>query len=316
VAGDPTRSRHRPEDPPLDPDLDTHARHDATKTIVGAIRGGVLDTELAALVWLLLDGGVPLVVAGPGGDAMARGDRSDVLAALLNLLPPTRQPRRLGGDQEDFAWLGPAEALGWRRVGPADAVPADPAATVILAGELGSAPTADTTGDRARLVVRAIGAGFALAGTMEAARLEDVLATLRRRPIGLADDELSSLGVVAILGDRPVGPPRIATAHYLRPLARDVHGHTRRLPPAVLAVWDDRSAHFEHFAWGVATELAARVGRRAGDFEGERERRAAVLSGLEAIDPDGPDGPSPGEIRAALELGRIGGPRGGGRHGD
>jgi len=315
VARDRTPHRLCPEDPTLDRDRKTPARHGATMTIVDAIRGGVMDPELAAVVWLLLDGGVPILVAGPGGDAIAREARSEVLAAMLDLLPATRQPRRLRAEQDDFAWLGPAEVLGWRRTGPADAVPADPAATVILAGELGSDPMADTTGDRARLVVRAIGAGFGLAATTEAARLEDVLAVLRRRPIGLTDDELSRLGVVAILGDRPDGPPRIVTAHYLRPLARDVHGHPQRLPPAVLAAWDDRSARFEHFAWGVATELAARVGRRTGDFERERERRAAVLSVLTAIDPDAPDGPSPGEIRAALERGRFGGPPGGGPQG-
>ena len=115
-------------------------------------------------------------------------------------------------------------------------------------------------------------------------------------------------------GRREAGLPRIATAHYLRPLARDVHGHPQRLPPAVLAAWDDRIARFEHFAWGIAGELAARVGRRTGDFELERERRAAVLAALAAV---GRQAPEPGDvaaIRAALERGRVAEAPGRSRH--
>ena len=53
----------------------------------------------------------------------------------------------------------------------------------------------------------------------------------------------------------------------------------------MLATWDGRIARFEHFAWGIAAELAARVGRRTGDFEREAERRASVLTALSAEDP-------------------------------
>ncbi len=275
----------------------------------------MLDAELAGLLWLLVDGGVPLVVAGPGDDPAARAGRTTVLGALLDLVPASRGCLALQGDAEDFAWLGAAEALGWRRTVPAAAVPIVPGTTLILAGELGPGPPADTTGDRARLVVRSLGSGFGLAATIEAGRLEDVLATLRRRPILLTDDELSNLGVVIVLGGRSgAGPPRIVSAHYLRPLARDVHGHPQRLPPAVLAAWDDRIARFEHFGWGIAGELAARVERRTGDFELERERRAAVVAALAAVDHETPGAGDVAGVRAALERGRVAdAPGGGGR---
>lgn len=289
----------------LEPDR-TATRPTAGLTIVGAIRGGVLDAELAGLLWLLLEGGVPLVVAGPGHDTAVVADRQAVLGALLDLVPSTRSGLQLQGGVDDFAWLGAAEALGWRRTLPAAAVPADPTGTLIMAGELGPELPADTTGDRARLVVRALGTGFGLAATIEAARLEDVLATLRRRPILLTDDELSNLGVVLVLGGRTgAALPRIATAHYLRPLARDVHGHPQRLPPAVLAAWDDRIARFEHFAWGIAAELAGRVGRRTGDFELERERRTGILAALAAVDAEASGATGRGGIRAALEHARV-----------
>ncbi len=291
---------------------------DPGPTIVDLLRGSVLDAELAGLVWLLLDGGVPVVVVGPDTTPAAITGRAAVLAALVDLIPSSRVQRPLDGPTEDFSWIAAAEALGWQRSGSVDPAPLDPRSTVIRAGELGGGPSADTTGDQARLVVRALGLGFGLTATAEGARLEDLLASLRRRPVGLTDDELTNLGVVVVLGGSsratgstlPTGPgaglPRIAAAHYIRPLARDVHGHPQRLGPAVLATWDGRLGRFEHFAWGVAGELAARVGRRTGDFELERERRSVVLTGL-AADDAGPPAPDRATVRAALERARFDG---------
>jgi hypothetical protein len=74
----------------------------------------------------------------------------------------------------------------------------------------------------------------------------------------------------------------VAAAHYVRPVARDEHGHVQRLGPAVLATWDPGTDRFEHFAWGVVPELAIRIGRKPGDFELEVDRRREYLSGLAA----------------------------------
>ncbi len=258
----------------------------ASSTILDALRAGSLDPELAGLLWLLLDAGVPLVVAGPGEDGDARAARAGVLAALLDLAPPSRTRRTVDGRADDFRWLADAERLGWRRSSPPFAEPDDPSRTLLLAAELGGVAEGDLGGDRARLLVRALGRGFALGATAPAAGLEELLDRLRGRPAFLSDDELSRLGVVLVLG--AVAPesgagtdlPRIVAGHYLRPLALDVHGHSQRLPPAVLATWDEPLGRFEHFAWGVATELAGRAGLRTGDFEAGRERRAEALAAL------------------------------------
>lgn len=271
-------------------------------SIVDLVQTGVLDAELAGLLWLLVEGGVATIVAGPGVRPDDRARRCSILGGILDLVPPDRQRLTLRGSDEDFARLADVEMLGWRRKLPADPAPADPATTILLAGELGAGLPADTTGDRARLVVRALGRGFALGATIEGIRLEDVLASLRARPIGLTDDELSRLGVVVILGPADsAASTRVAAAHYVRPLARDVHGHPQRLPPAVLATWDDRAHRFEHFAWGIAAELAGRVGHRTGDFERERDRRAKALAGLAT-----PELVDRGAIRATLERVRLG----------
>jgi hypothetical protein len=286
----------------LEPHDQSRLPADGSTSILDLLRIGALDAELAGLLGLLLESGVGTIVAGPGVEPEDRTARHAVLGAILDLVPSERRRLSLRGADEDFDRLADVEALGWRRTAPAALDPVDPEATILLAGELGTGPPADTIGDRARIVVRALGRGFALGATMQGDRLEAVLASLRARPIGLTDDELSRLGVVLILGSADVAAPtRIVAAHYIRPLARDVHGHAQRLPPAVLATWDEGAGRFEHFAWGIAAELAARTGRRTGDFERERERRAVALAASADLAPVDREA-----VRAALERIHVG----------
>jgi hypothetical protein len=56
----------------------------------------------------------------------------------------------------------------------------------------------------------------------------------------------------------------------------------QRRPPALLAAWDATRDAFDDYAWGIVTELAARVGREPAEFDRERTRRATHLAGLVA----------------------------------
>ena len=72
--------------------------------------------------------------------------------------------------------------------------------------------------------------------TIHADSLEEVFNELHRAPVALTDDELSRLGLVIVL--RAVSPPpgdsvpgmlrRVVAVHYVRPVARDQHGHIQR----------------------------------------------------------------------------------------
>jgi flagellar protein FlaI len=259
------------------------------RSIIELISGGTLDAELAALLWLLLDGRLPIVVAAERSGT----GKSTLLASLLDFLPPRMRRVELRGEVETFDWLPHARELGWN--GPLAserhaASPAEPANTYLLAAELSDHLPLYSWGDVARVAVRTLSVGYGLGTTVHADSLEEVFALLHRPPVALTDDELSRLGVVLIL--RAVSPPagdlaggplrRVVAAHYVRPVARDVHGHVQRLPPAVLATWDGERDRFEHFAWGVVPELAYRVGRKAGDFMAEQDRRRDYLAGLAA----------------------------------
>jgi type IV secretory pathway ATPase VirB11/archaellum biosynthesis ATPase len=242
------------------------------------VRKGLLDAETAALLSLLVEGRVPILVAGTGRTA----ERAAVLDALLTALPPDARRIEIAGATEDFEWLPEATELGWRPDGPTPGReplgPADPATGVLVLGDLASDDGGSTWGGVVRIAVRAISVGYGLAATIDADGLDAVIDRLRAAPFRLTDDEISRLGVVVVLGAADDGGPRIVATHYIRPVARDMHGHVQRLGPAVLGTYDEGSARFEHFGWGITPELALRVGRRPGDLELEQERRATELA--------------------------------------
>jgi hypothetical protein len=258
------------------------------RSIVELIRAGTLDAELAATLWLLIEGRVPIVVA-----ARERlVGKSTLLGALLDFLSPGVQTRELLGAMETFDWLPQAPELGWRRHAHspeaiAETVrlrkrrpPIRPDNTVLLIPELSDHLPSYTWGAEARIAIRPATIGYGLAATIHADSLDEVFENLRRPPVALSDDELSRLGLVVILRRAGDGLRRIVAAHYVRPTSRDEHGHVQRLGPAVLATWDPDHDRFEHFGWGITPELALRVDRRPGDFEIEVERRRDYLGGL------------------------------------
>ncbi len=217
------------------PPGDTGARPGDPPSLVALLAQGVLDAELAALAWVLVEGRIPLVVATPSG-RLAAG--AQLLAGVITSIHP---------DERAETFMGPLSAAG--------------------AGSL----------------VRGRRAG----GALEAASLAEVRARLGGGPLPLTEDQLTFLGTVLVLGEAQSGGAggrrgrlRVTAAHYVRPLARDAHGHQQRLDPAVLATWDERLGRYEHFAWGVLPEIAARLGRRAGDLEADLHHRRDDLAGL------------------------------------
>jgi energy-coupling factor transporter ATP-binding protein EcfA2 len=268
------------------------------RSITELIRDRVLDAELAALAWLLIEARLPVLVTGAPG-----AGRTTLLTALLDFLPPDARAVPLDGAVEEFEWLPEAPELGWRPERHAHGSRSSrlrqggitPTSTVLLVSEFCDRPPEGTWGPRARIAIRALSLGYGMAATMTADRLEDVLARLSSGTVGADPDELSRLGLVLVIravDDLPSDgepPRRVVAAHYLRPVVRDSHGHVQRMPPAVLAAHDAGTDRLEHYAWGIVGELAAQTGRRPSQFEREQARRAEYLGGLVMagiIDPE------------------------------
>lgn len=235
--------------PDLGRPLPEAAVHGEPPSIVELVRRGTLDAELAAIVWVLVEARIPLIVAAPER-LVASGVGADILRGILASLRPD-----LGLDGLDQ--LAISEPLTSRT------------ARAIVHGERPG--------------------GLVIADSLQAVR--DDLGS--NPPLGLTDDELSFLGCVLVLGEDaapPVDaadpsmsahrPIRVVAAHYVRPLHRDEHGHPQQLGPAVLATWEPAHSVFEHFAWGVLPEIAARLGRKAGDLEADLHHRRDDIGGL------------------------------------
>ena len=262
------------------------------RSIVELVRAGVLDAGLAATLWRLLKGRIPLIVVGED-DAVAR---AMLLGALLDPLPPDVRRATLRGSDETFDWLPQATELGWSgRPRTADGPLVRPDDTMLVVDELSDRLPTFTWGEQARIVVRATAIGYGLAATMPGDGLEDVLDALGRAPCGLTEDELSFLGCVVVLRRVDGQRLRVVAAHYLRPTVRDAHGHVQRLGPAVLATWDPMTDRFEDFGWGILPELAFRLGVKSGDLERDLDRRRDLVAALALDGVTGVD-----EVRAAL----------------
>src|SRR3954454_13099268 len=240
--------------------------------ITTLLHDGWLDAELAGLLWLLVEGRTPVVVVGR--DAAARDRGLDALAALL----PDDARRATVRADDDFEWLREAVELGWRRERVAER-PVRPGGMSSADGGLLAPGLADRdgiAGERARIVVRALTLGYGLLATMTGDGLDEAFSALGEPAIGIDDDERSRLGIVLVLAEAR-GRPTVVAAHYVRPDARDPHGHVQRFPPAVLATWSPSLDAWDHFAWGVLPELGDRTGLAPQDMELEQTRRSARL---------------------------------------
>jgi hypothetical protein len=244
--------------------------------------------RLAALAWLLIEKRTPIVVAaGPSGTG-----KTALLRALLAFLPVSVEARTIAGVWESWDWLPANERaelgvlVAGRDAGATERHPLGRSNGLIVVPEFSDHLPLYAWGSVARTAIRVTTLGYGLAATVHAESLADVLGTLGGPGIGASTDELAALGLVLILravdGLGPSGRRRVVAAHYLRPTARDVHGHVQRLDPAVLSTWAPATDEFEDFSWGVLPELAARLGGRTGDLELERDRRAEYLDALVA----------------------------------
>ena len=238
------------------------------------LRADVLDAELLGLLSLLLEVRTPVVVVGRSPAANAH-----VIEALAGLLAPDARSMEVAPD-DDFAWLPEATELGWRRdraESMSNVARLSPSDGVLVVH--GLAQPGGVTGERARIVVRALALGFGLLATMGGDGLDHALDALHDASVGADQDERSRLGIVLVVAEE-AGVVRVEAAHYVRPVALDTHGHVQRQPPAVLATWNPGSGAWDHFAWGVVPDLAGRLGMVPLELEREQARRAAVLQEL------------------------------------
>ena len=234
-------------------------------------------------LWLLVEARVPIVVAA---EAQHVG-KTTLLTALLDFLPPDVRLVELAGEDETFDWLPQASELGWPGVArdppPTGATRSAPTTTVLLAHELSDHTPAYTWGEAARVAVRAASIGYGLAATIHARLARRRL----RRPSaghrsGWPTTSCRTSASCWSCAASATAAGASSAAHYVRPVARDVHGHVQRLGPAVLATWDPADGRVRAFrlgrsprSWRVRVGPPARATSRSRSDAGAGHPRGA-----------------------------------------
>jgi hypothetical protein len=137
-----------------------------------------LDARTAALCWLVMAGHGSILIAAE----QPHTGKTTTLTALLDLLPDRAARVYLRGGAETFDFLGAARPLR----------------TVLLVNELSSHLPVYLWGAKALRLFRALGDGYALAGTLHADSAAETIAQLRDE-LGVAAADLARVDLVAVM---------------------------------------------------------------------------------------------------------------------
>ncbi len=238
------------------------------------VRDGVLDAELAGLVWLLARGPDPGPRRRPGRRRPRPRAGRRRRGPAAGRPPGDRRARTTtsSGCARPWSWGGGAS--GWGS-GRSRGTPSPPPTACWWRGDSGHAD--GIAGERARIVVRALTLGYGLLATTGGAGLDDVIATLGDPAVGTDEDERSRLGVVLVLAERRRVQGRAP---------RTTSAPSRSIPTATSSACRPRCSRrgtraterWDHFAWGLMAELGARTGRTSLELEREQARRAPALA--------------------------------------
>ena len=226
---------------------------------------GSIDAESAALIWLLLEHGASLTVAGPA-DPTAGVGKTTTLNALLQFLPEGTALAYMSGMYENFAFTRLADI--------------DPANTYALCNEVSDHLPIYMWGRIARRYLSLPARGYHVATSVHADTIQDVI-DMYRNDLHLAADDVRRLGLVVNMG--LVGrlyPPRRRwfTTHFIQPQADPKRSD--EIVPLALSSWNEVDDTFVHADQAVLDELASWSGMSSQEFSTALQRRRDRLEEL------------------------------------
>ncbi len=224
-----------------------------------------VDAETAALIWLLLECGASLTVAGPTDPQPGVG-KTTTLNALLQFLPEGTALVYMSGMYENFAFTRIPDV--------------NPATTYALCNEVSDHLPIYMWGRIARRYLTLPNKGFHIATSVHADTIDDVI-HMYHRDLHLNPDDVRRLGLVINIG--LVGrayPPRRRwfTTHFVRPQAGPSNPDT--IVPIPLSLWNDFDDTFEHADQATLDELATYVGVLSQEFNTALKLRIDCLNDL------------------------------------
>lgn len=224
-----------------------------------------VDAETAAVIWLLLEHGASLTVAGPT-DPQAGIGKTTTLNALLQFLPEGTALAYMSGMYENFAFTHSAEI--------------DPATTYVLCNEVSDHLPIYMWGRVARRFLTLPTQGYHVATSVHADTIDDVI-RMYRRDLRLSADEVRRLGLVVNMGlVGRVYPARRRwfTTHFIQPHADP--GQPDSVVPIPLSLWNEYDDTFEHADQAILDDLAGWIGMTTQEFNAALKRRIECLKEL------------------------------------
>ena len=224
-----------------------------------------VDSKTIAMVWLMLEHGASLTVAGPTDPQPGIG-KTTTLNALLQFLPEGTALAYMSGMYEDFAFTQLPDI--------------DPASTYALCNEVSDHLPIYMWGRVARRYLTLPTRGYHIATSVHADTIDDVIHMYEHNlRVNVAD--IRRLGLVVNIGLVGHVYPlrrRWLTTHFLQPQADPTCPDTVISLP--LSLWNDFDDTFEHAKQPILNELANWVGISHAEFAVALQQRVECLEKL------------------------------------
>jgi hypothetical protein len=224
-----------------------------------------VDAKTVALIWLLLEHGASITVAGPTDPQPGIG-KTTTLNALLQFLPEGTAIAYMSGMYENFAFTRLPDVK--------------PARTYALCNEVSDHLPIYMWGRVARRYLMLPHQGYHIATSVHADTIDDVV-KMYRDDLRLKPEDVRRLGLVVNIGlVRRTQPAqrRWFSAHFFQPEPDPADPDA--IVPIPLSLWNECDNTFKHADAAIFQNLATWVGMASQEFINAYEQRVACLQEL------------------------------------
>lgn len=226
---------------------------------------GSVDVETVALIWIMLEHGSSLTVAGPTDPQPGVG-KTTTLNALLQFLPDGTALAYMSGMYENFAFTRLPDI--------------DPATTYALCNEVSDHLPIYMWGRIARRYLTLPAQGYHVATSVHADTIDEVL-HMYQRDLRLTPDDVRRLGLIlniGLIGRSYPARRRWFTTHFVAPLPNPKHPNV--IEPIPLSLWNEADDTFLHADDAILNDLASWAGMTSQEFAAAFKLRKDCLQEL------------------------------------
>ena len=224
-----------------------------------------VDAKTVGLIWLLLERGASITVAGPTDPQPGVG-KTTTLNALLQFLPEGTAIAYMSGMYENFSFT---------RIPDIDA-----ATTYALCNEVSDHLPIYMWGRVARRYLMLPNQGFHIATSVHADTMNDVV-NMYQHDLRLKPEDIRRLGLVVnigLVGRIYPARRRWFSTHFFQPQPDPARPDA--VVPIPLSLWNEFDDTFEHADASILKDLAAWVGMNYQEFLDAYDKRVACLQTL------------------------------------